>query len=158
MDQNYVTVLVETLTKKKDALQNILRITKEQEAMAKAGSYQEDEMERMLNEKEIQIARINTLDEGFQSVYERIRGEVMANRGQYRVDLERLQQLIRECTDLGNEVMVLEERNQSRFRQLFSQSKQQYSVSKNKANVAQNYFRTMNNAKVVDAYFVDKKQ
>jgi len=158
MDQNYVTVLVETLTKKKDALQNILRITKEQEAMAKAGSYQEDEMERMLNEKEIQIARINTLDEGFQSVYERIRGEVMANRGQYRVDLERLQQLIRECTDLGNEIMVLEERNQSRFRQLFSQSKQQYSVSKNKANVAQNYFRTMNNAKVVDAYFVDKKQ
>lgn len=158
MDQNYVTVLVETLIKKKDALQTILRITKDQEAMAKGGSYQETDMERMLNEKEIQIARINTLDEGFQSIYERIRNEVMANREPYRAELQQLQQLIRECTDLGNEIMVLEERNQARFRQLFSQSKQQYSVSKNKANVAQNYFRTMNNAKVVDAYFVDKKQ
>lgn len=158
MSQNYIAVLMDTLEKKKDALQNILRITHEQEKLAKAEVYQESEMEKTLNEKEIQIARINTLDEGFQSVYDRVRRDVKSQPEQYRKEIERLQELIRECTDLGNEIMVLEERNRERFGILFARSKKQYSTSKNKANVAQNYFRTMNNTKIMDAYFVDKKQ
>ncbi|MDO5154420.1 MAG: hypothetical protein Q4D51_00500 [Eubacteriales bacterium] len=158
MGQNYISVLIETLEKKRDALQNILRITKTQEQIAKGSVYQEEEMERALNEKDIQIARINTLDEGFQSVYERVRAEVQRQPDLYRKDLVHLQDLIRECTDLGNQIMVLEERNRDRFQSLFAQSKRQYSASKNKANVAQNYFRTMNNTKILDAYFVDKKQ
>lgn len=158
MSQNYIAVLMDTLEKKKDALQNILRITKEQERIAKEEVYQEEVMEKNLNEKEIQIARINTLDEGFQSVYDRVKRVVKEHPEQYRKEIERLQELIRECTDLGNEIMVLEERNRERFRTLFTQSKRQYSTSRTKANVAQNYFRTMNNTKIMDAYFVDKKQ
>lgn len=158
MSQNYIAVLVDTLTKKMDALQCILRITKEQERIAKEPVYSEEEMEQTLNEKDVQIARINTLDEGFQSVYDRVRQLVKDNPEAYRNELVKLQELIRECTDLGNQIMVLEERNRERFKQVFVQSKRQYSASKNKASVAQNYFRTMNNTKVMDSYFVDKKK
>lgn len=155
---NYIAILKDTIDKKKNALEIILKITKEQERLSKLTSYQETEMERLLNEKEMQIARINTLDEGFQSIYDRVRGEVKEHPEQYAEEVKQLQELIRVCTDLGNEIMVLEERNRNRFSVLFSNAKSQYSVSKAKANVAQHYHKTMNNTKVMDAYFVDKKQ
>lgn len=155
---SYIAVLKDTLGKKKDALEIILRITRQQEALSRQPIYQEPEMERLLNEKEMQIARINTLDEGFQSTYDRVRSEVRSHPEQYAADVRQLQELIRICTDYGNEIMVLEERNRSRFQSLFSNARSQYTVSKAKANVAQHYHKTMNNTKIMDAYFVDKKQ
>ncbi len=155
---NYIAILKDTLEKKQDALKNILQLTKEQEILSKQASYDEPKMERLLNEKEMQIARVNTLDEGFQSVYDRVRIEVKEHPDQYAEDVRQLQDVIRICTDLGNEIMVLEERNRSRFGVLFSNAKSHYSASKTKANVAQHYHKTMNNTKIMDAYFVDKKQ
>ena len=155
---NYIAILKDALYKKQNALELILKITKAQEVLSKHSSYQEQEMERLLNEKEMQIARINTLDEGFQSIYDRVRVEVKDHPEQYAEEVKQLQDLIRVCTDLGNEIMVLEERNRERFSVLFSNAKSQYTVSKTKANVAQHYHKTMNNTKIMDAYFVDKKQ
>ncbi|MDD6070253.1 MAG: hypothetical protein PUC12_05470 [Clostridiales bacterium] len=157
-NKNYLAVLVDALEKKKDALQNILQITQEQAELAKAETYQEEAMEKTLNAKEVELSRVNTLDEGFQSVFDRIRSEVKRNQELYKDEIARLQELIRQCTELGNEIMVLEERNRNQFSALFAKSKKDYSVSRTKANVAQNYLRTMNNTKILDAYFVDKKQ
>ncbi len=160
MDQNrnYMSVLIDTLEKKQDALKTILKLTKEQEGISKQDIYPEGDMEQLLNAKEVQIARLNSLDEGFQSVFDRVRAAVKRNPDLYKDEIIRLQNQIRVCTELGNEIMVLEQRNRERFSVLFSKSHSQYSVSKTKANVAQNYFRTMNNTKILDPYFVDKKQ
>lgn len=158
MDENYVQVLIDTITKKEETLRKILEITRRQELLSKQEVYSSDEMEETLNEKEIQIARINYLDEGFQSVYDRVRSEVRNNIEKYRQDVLTLQERIRTCTEIANEIQVLEERNRNRFSALFSKTRSEYSTSKTRANVAQNYFKTMNNSKVMDAYFVDKKQ
>lgn len=158
MDENYVQVLIDTITKKEETLRKILEITRRQELLSKQEVYSSDEMEETLNEKEIQIARINYLDERFQSVYDRVRSEVRNNIEKYRQDVLTLQERIRTCTEIANEIQVLEERNRNRFSALFSKTRSEYSTSKTRANVAQNYFKTMNNSKVMDAYFVDKKQ
>lgn len=158
MDENYVQVLIDTINKKEETLRRILDITEEQEQISKADVYDSERMEKTLNEKEIQISRLNYLDDGFQSVYDRVSSEIRSHVEDYREDILRLQDKIRVCTELGNAIRVLEERNRNRFSQLFSKTKKEYSVSRNKANVAQNYFKTMNNSKVVDAYFVDKKK
>lgn len=158
MDENYVQVLIDSINKKEETLRKILEITQEQEQISKADVYDSDRMEKTLNEKEIQISRLNYLDEGFQSVYDRVSSKIRKNIDEYRSDIAILQEKIRVCTELGNTIQVLEDRNRNRFSQMFSKTKREYSVSKNKANVAQNYFRTMNNSKVMDAYFVDKKK
>lgn len=158
MDENYVQVLIDTINKKEETLRRILDITEEQERISKAQDYDSDHMEKTLNDKDIQISRLNYLDEGFQSVYDRVSSEIRNNIDVYRDDIKVLQDKIRICTELGNAIQVLEDRNRTRFAQLFSKTKKEYSVSKNKASVAQNYFKTMNNSKVMDAYFVDKKK
>ena len=72
MDENYVQVLIDTINKKEETLRKVLEITLEQEQISKEEVYDSDRMEKTLNEKEIQISRLNYLDEGFQSVYDRI--------------------------------------------------------------------------------------
>lgn len=158
MDQNYVQILIDTIVKKEETLRKILEITKQQEQISKQEIYDSEQMETTLNEKEIQIARLNYLDEGFQSVYDRVRSEIRNNIEAYRQDIMVLQDQIRICTEIGNEIQVLEQRNRNRFSTLFTKTRADYSSSKSKANVAQNYFKTMNNSKVLDSYFVDKKQ
>ena len=158
MDENYVQVLIDTINKKEETLRRILEITEEQEQISKAEVYDSDRMEKTLNDKEIQIARLNYLDDGFQSVYDRVSSDIRNHIEQYRESVSVLQDKIRICTELGNAIRVLEERNRNRLSQLFSKTKKEYSVSKNKANVAQNYFKTMHNSKIMDAYFVDKKK
>ncbi len=158
MDQNYVQVLIDTITKKEETLRKILEITKQQEVISKQDTYASEDMEKTLNEKEIQISRLNYLDEGFQSVYDRVSSEIRNHIDVYKQDVLVLQDKIRICTEIGNEIMVLEERNRNRFNTLFSKAHTDYSTVKSKASVAQNYFKTMNNSKVMDAYFVDKKQ
>lgn len=158
MDENYVQILIDTINKKEETLRRILEITEEQEQISKAEVYDSDRMEKTLNDKEIQISRLNYLDEGFQSVYDRVSFKIRNHIEDYKDDILVLQDKIRVCTELGNAIHVLEERNRNRLGILFSKAKKEYSVSKNKANVAQNYFKTMNNSKIMDAYFVDKKK
>lgn len=92
MEQNYMSVLINTLEKKLDALQIIFSLTKEQEGISKQEEYPEEDMERILNAKEIQISRLNSLDEGFQSIFDRIRSEVKRNPDAYKTEVTKLQE------------------------------------------------------------------
>lgn len=158
MDENYVQVLIDSIHKKEETLRRILEITEEQEQISKAEIYDSERMEKTLNDKQIQIDRLNYLDDGFQSVYDRISADICENPDNYKESILVLQDKIRVCTELGNAIKVLEDRNRNRLSQLFSKTRKEYTVSKNKANVAQNYFKTMHNSKIMDAYFVDKKK
>lgn len=158
MENHYVQVLIDTIHKKEEVLHQILEITRQQEQLSKRDTYASEEMEAAMNEKEILIARLNYLDDGFESVYDRIRSELRNHVEDYRQEIGKLQDAIRRCTELGNEIQILEERNRNRFSMLFSNARSQYATSKTQANAAQSYHKMMNNSKIADAYFVDHKQ
>lgn len=158
MENHYVQVLIDTIHKKEEVLHQILEITRQQEQLSKRNTYASEEMEAAMNEKEILIARLNYLDDGFESVYDRIRSELRNHIEDYRQEIGKLQDAIRRCTELGNEIQILEERNRNRFSMLFSNARSQYTTSKTQANAAQSYHKMMNNSKIADAYFVDHKQ
>ena len=158
MENHYVQVLIDTIHKKEEVLYQILEITRQQEQLSKRDTYASEEMEAAMNEKEILIARLNYLDDGFESVYDRIRSELRNHVEDYRQEIGKLQDAIRRCTELGNEIQILEERNRNRFSMLFSNARSQYATSKTQANAAQSYHKMMNNSKIADAYFVDHKQ
>lgn len=158
MDKNYVQVLIDTIHKKEETLRKILEITRQQEELSKRPTYASEEMEATMNEKEIQISRLNYLDDGFESVYDRIRSELRNHKEEYRQEILQLQDAIRICTELGNEIRILEERNRNRFSTLFSNARMQYTASKTQANVAQSYHKMMNHSKIADAFFVDHKK
>ena len=156
--ENYVQVLVRTLQKQVETLSTILEITKEQSRIADAPDFDEVMLEDTLNRKEVLIARLNELDAGFTSVYGRVRKEIQARQDDYKEDIQQMQSLIKECTDLGVEIKVLESRNRDKLVQCFSKKQQQYGSQKTAASVASHYNQTMNNTKVVDSFFLDRKK
>lgn len=157
-NQRYVAILLDTLEKKQAVLREILLLTQKQESVSKLSMYDEEQMLTLMNKKEVQIAHLNTLDEGFDRVYSRVRLEVRDRKDEYRNDILKMQEYIRVCTDLGNAIMVLEEKNRSRIEQLFMGKRNEYRMSRAKTAVASNYLKTMNNTKVMSAYFVDQKK
>ena len=156
--ESYVQVLMRTLQKQVETLSDILETTKEQSRIADAPDFDEVMLEKTLNRKEVLIARLNELDDGFISVYERVRKQIKDNQDDYKEDIRQMQELIKRCTDLGVEIKVLESRNRDKLVQCFSNKQKEYGSQKTAATVASHYSQAMNNAKVVDSFFLDRKK
>lgn len=147
MDQNekssYIGMLLQTLQKQEVTLQEVLAVTKEQSRIANGQEFDEEAFGETLNRKEILIARLNSLDDGFASVYGRVRSVILQEKDAYREELLKMQEYIKSCTDLGVEIKVLEERNRDKLMQCFSEKHKQYGSQMNAATVASKYHQTM---------------
>ena len=155
---SYIQILVNTLQKQIETLKEILELTKEQRRIADHSDFDEAMLEETLNKKEVLIAKLNELDDGFISVYGRVRKEVKEHKELYKDELRQLQSLIKECTDLGVEIKVLEERNRDKFAQCFSGKYREYGSQRVAAEVASRYHQTMRNAQLAGSHIFNKKK
>lgn len=82
MDQTgtYVTIMQESLLRKKKYLEQVLSLTEEQERIAKEKKFDEEAFGEIIDNKDVLINNINEIDKGFTSVYDRVRAEVLANQ------------------------------------------------------------------------------
>lgn len=158
VNQNYVQILVDTLEKKKGILSKILAVTKEQADLASMEQFDEKQLEKTLDEKEDLINRLNEADNGFDVIYERVRSEIIKNQGVYAKAIQKMQSLIKTCTEIGMEIQVLEERNRGKFAITFSSKRQEYKQVRVNTSAATNYYKTMSKTHVVDSYFLDQKK
>lgn len=155
--RNFIQILIDTLQKQVEVLKEILEITQEQSVIAQDSEFDEIMLEKSLNKKEVLIARLNELDDGFTSVYGRVRSEVKDRQELYKDELRQMQELIKECTDLGVNIRVLEERNREKLTQCFASKHKQYGSKQTAASVASRYHQTMNNMKMLNSSFFNQK-
>lgn len=156
--QNYLRVLSDTLSQKQTVLSQILEVTKRQEKLGAEDELDEESFSNSVNEKEILIARLNQLDEGFLSVYNRIRQDVIDQGGLYDPEIRRMQEQIKVCVDIGNEIEVLENRNHKKLTAHFDAKKQEYKVKTNANSAAKSYHQTMAGVQYKDPFFMDQKK
>lgn len=140
---SYIGMLLQTLKNQEDTLRDVLEVTKEQSKIAAGQEFDDEAFGDTLNRKEILIARLNSLDDGFAAVYGRVRSLVLQEKGTYKEDILKMQEYIKKCTDLGVEIKVLEERNRDKLMQCFSEKQKQYGSQMNAATVASKYHQTM---------------
>lgn len=145
---SYVGMLLQTLQKQEETLREVLTVTKAQSKLADSDSFDEDRFQDTLNQKEILISRLNSLDDGFASVYGRVRNVIMQEKDNYRDEIRRMQELIKSCTDLGVEIKVLEERNRDKLAKCFSEKHKMYGARLTAATVASKYHQTMNSGQI----------
>ena len=150
---SYIGMLLQTLQNQEVTLQEVLAITKEQSKIAAGQEFDEEAFGETLNQKEILIARLNSLDDGFASVYGRVRSVIMKEKESYREEILKMQEYIKNCTDLGVEIKVLEERNRDKLMQCFSEKQKQYGSQMNAATVASKYHQTMHFGRNVNNQF-----
>ena len=154
----YISIMQESLHRKRNYLQEIYNLTLEQERLAKDKKFDEEAFGVAIDRKEILIDNINEIDKGFTSVYDRIRSEVMDNKEMYADSLRMMQNLISECVDLGMKIEALEERNRATLEQVFAVGFKNIKQAKQSKKVASKYYQSMANGGVNDAGFYDKKK
>lgn len=94
--ENYLQIMTSSLEKKKKILQDIVDYNVEQERIVTSGEFDGDKFQKNMENKAECIDMLNALDEGFQSVYDRVKADVEMYKQNYKADIQRLQQLIKE--------------------------------------------------------------
>ncbi len=149
-EEQYVNMLIDVLNKQIAALNEMLDATKEQERLALEEDFDADAFDDTLSRKDLLLIRLNELDDGFSSMYNRARKEIKSNTSKYKKEIELMQGLIRQCTDLGNEIRTLENRNRDRLADCFTGKKKEYTAKQAAATVANKYSVTMKNVNVMN--------
>jgi hypothetical protein len=69
-----------------------------------------------------------------------------------------MQELIKECVDLGMKIEALEERNRATLEQVFSAGFKNIRQVKQSKKIANKYYQSMSNGGVNDMVFYDRKK
>ena len=160
MDQTgtYVTIMQESLVRKKKYLLEILELTQKQEQLAKAKKFDENAFGETIDRKEVLINNVEEIDKGFTSVYDRVRVEIMEDKELYQNELLGMQSLIKACVDLGMQIEAMEERNRASLEHAFSTGFKGIKRAKQSKQVANKYYKSMTNGTVNDSMLYDRKK
>ena len=88
--QNYVDIMIDSLVKKEELLKQIVDYNEAQQTIVTAPEFKEEAFEKNVADKGEVVEKILQLDEGFNSVFNRIKEELQNNKKKYAKDIERL--------------------------------------------------------------------
>lgn len=157
-DKEYIAVLRQSLEKKVQILDFIIEKNKEQRLLFTDDTLPPERLEENIKEKGDLIDQLNKLDDGFETVYNRVREVLAGGKEAYQEDIKRMQELIREVTDKSATIQAQEQRNHELAVQKFSTIKKEIRKARTTSQVASKYYKSMSNMNVVDAKFLDQKK
>lgn len=146
----------DSLNKKIDILERIVAFNVEQENILSSDDFTEEAFRENAEKKSGCIDEIYSLDEGFQSLYNRIQQELGQNKEVYSDKIKILQAKIKCITELSVKIEAQEKRNKSLAEKKFNAMRQDISSAKRSATMAKAYYQNMNKISY-EPQFMDKK-
>lgn len=154
----YLHMLQDSLKKKLEILNRIMEYQKEESDMLKGESMDMDAFDRSINEKVALAEKIDSLDDGFEQVYDRIREEVIAHKEKYALQIRAMQDMIGEISEKN--VLIQAEENRIRL-EVDNYVKRESAALRQKRDngkAARSYYNNMKKLNYVDSQFMDKKK
>ena len=155
---DYVVMLRESLQKKVTLLRDIMIRNDEQRDILSDEGSTPDEFQANIDAKDELVQQIVALDEGFESIFKKVERELSVNRERYADEIRRMQELIREITDLSERVRTQEAHNADLARARFSSIKSQVKKVRQSQKAVNNYYRNMMRSSYYDPQFYDSKK
>ena len=156
-DKEYIAVLIQSLEKKSELLDNIIAKNKEQKILYTEEGSDPDRLEENMQEKSGLVDQLNELDAGFQQIYDRVKSALQGNKESYKEEIRRMQKLITEITEKSTTVQAQEKRNYELAGKKFASVKKGIRKARTSTRAASQYYKSMANLNVVDAQYMDKK-
>lgn len=163
MDQNQMPmeamlqILQDSLEKKVTLLEQIENKSKEQEAILKKENFTLQEVDENMDAKSELINQLSLLDSGFETLYDKIRVELLQNKELYQIQIEEIQNLIVEVTARGASIEAIEARNKVAVEGYFARAKRELQKAKSASSVARSYYQTAKKPVNVPQIFDAKK-
>ena len=157
MTDNYLQMMIDSLNKKKEILLGIISYNEQQNEILSASEFDSEAFDANMKAKGNCIDELDKLDEGFQSLYNRVKEELENNKESYSNEIAAMKTLIRTVTELGAKIEVQEARNKVKVEDMFRRERQEHKEAKRSASMAKSYYQNMNRLSS-EPQFMDTKQ
>lgn len=156
--ENYLSILEESLRKKLQILDELTSYTMAQQELLKAEELDYDAFDQLVEKKDPLVQMIMELDQGFETVYDRIKEQLIGHKELYAVQIRTLQNLISELTDKSVKLQAMEQRNKTAVEQQFRKSREKIRQGRQNKQAALNYYKNMNHSDFVPPQYLDNKK
>ncbi len=154
----YIELLKEILEQKLQVMRELLILTQQQNDALKSESFEEELFNELMNQKGVLLEKLDQLDTGFDRIYQQTNKEVFEHKELYRNVIRKLQDLIREITDISVNIQATESRNRDALLVILSSKRREIKNFKAQSNAVTNYYRNMANQNDMQSIFYDTKQ
>lgn len=148
---------MESLNKKVSILDELIELTELQKKLLHSAEFDDNAFNDSIDKKSFLIGELEKLDNGFQSLFDRISSEIEGKREIYRSEIKDMQDKITMIMDKSVHLQTLEARNKALADKTFISLKKEVKEMKKSRQTAANYYKSMNKI-TEESFFVDKKK
>lgn len=153
-----LNMMIESLEKKLAVLEEIQKANVEQSEILKAEPFNQEAFDKTMDVKGEQIEKLDSLDEGFDQLYQQIREFLPAHKEEFREEIARMQELIRQISEKSVSIQVGEQRNKATLESVVNRENLKLRSMQNKQRVMKSYASNMNRLNFIDPQFMDRKK
>lgn len=154
----HIYVMIESLEKKEAILDQIIKVNMEQTRLIRQEKLKLSSFGQTLEQKAELIQQLGVLDDGFQSVYDRIKEVLKTSKSIYKTEIQTMQQFIGRITEKSMSIQAEEARNRLTIEAHFAKMKKDVKYAKKSNKVAANYYQNMSKLNLTESQFLDKKK
>lgn len=158
MIENYLAVLQESLEKKNAILDVIKQASQKQNELLKCEKLDMEQFDELVEEKDGYLRELEKLDEGFETVYHKVKQELQEKKQMYAPQIAKLQQLIGEITEKSVSIQAQESRNRDMVTAYFKNERKSLGQGRRSSKAAFGYYQNLNKATQEASRIVDLKQ
>ena len=158
--EDYLDLLEESLVKKSAILDKIEEFNLKQKDIFSGNSVEPDfdRFDSYVEEKGKLINELTALDNGFETLYERVADSLKKNKADNADRIRRLQDLIREITDKSSSLQSEERANRELMEDYFNNARGRIGKDRTSLNAAYSYFQAQRGSGGTESFYVDSKQ
>lgn len=158
MTENYLQILLESLEKKQEVLDEIKSLNERQAGMLMEEVVDKEAFDRSMDEKQLLIDQLNRLDEGFEKTYELVKDEVQKNKEPYIPLLKQLKETVNLVVEQGVSVQAQEERLKQKLSAMFRKEYAGIHQKRMSAKISEGYYQNMRMINNVDPQLMDRRK
>ena len=158
MEQTGAQILLQSLEKKNALLDRMIAQIGAQEEILKREEFDMDAFDRSIDVQSGYVEQLEQLDSGFETLYDRVREELIGNKERYRSEITRMKEQIQQITDKIVTINAGNMRNKMLAENQFKKKRVEIGTGASKSKVARNYYNNMNNLNFVSPQFYDNKK
>lgn len=156
-NKNYMELLIDSLNKKISILEEIRVKNEKQKEIALSEKFTMEDLDAVADEKLKLIEEMNRLDDGFETMYDRVRDELQNHKETYADQIRRMQQLIQRVVELSTSIEAQEKRIQAAVGEQFNKLKQGVKETRKNSKAVTNYYKNMSKLDL-EPQFMDRKK
>jgi flagellar biosynthesis/type III secretory pathway chaperone len=143
MPETYIDIMLQSLRKKEQVLDEIIRLNDLQRDQLTNLDRKVGEFDETVEAKSACIAQLEQLDSGFEKLYAQVADELAQNKETYAEEIRRMQRYIRSVTDKSVKIQAQEARNKDLMREKFTRVKQQAKDVRANSRAITGYYNSM---------------